>query len=64
MDADLVALQRKKRLANNNLAGATWEDSISGEMQAIAARYRAGIEVEQAKIVDLRKRMSDMESAY
>lgn len=37
-DRDLRALQAKKSLANNNLAGATWEGSISGEMTALAAR--------------------------
>lgn len=33
---DLKALQLKKQQANNNLAGATWEGSISGEMTALA----------------------------
>lgn len=37
-DAQLKALQIKKYAANNNLAGATWESSISGEMTAIATR--------------------------
>lgn len=35
-DRDMKALQAKKTLANNNLAGATWEGSISGEMTALA----------------------------
>lgn len=37
-DSQLQALQAKKRSANNNLAGATWESSISSEMGAIATR--------------------------
>jgi hypothetical protein len=37
-DDQLKALQIKKYAANNNLAGATWEGSISGEMTAIATR--------------------------
>ena len=37
-DAQLKALQSKKRSANNNLAGATWEGSISAEMTAVATR--------------------------
>ena len=37
-DGQLKALQSKKRAANNNLAGATWEGSISSEMTAIATR--------------------------
>lgn len=37
-DSDLKALQDKKAHANNNLAGATWETSISSEMTAVATR--------------------------
>lgn len=33
---EMKSLQFKKQLANNNLAGATWESSISGEMTALA----------------------------
>lgn len=35
-ERDMKALQAKKALANNNLAGATWENAISGEMTALA----------------------------
>ncbi|MCM2340452.1 DUF4124 domain-containing protein [Rhodoferax sp.] len=37
-DGQMKALQVKKYSASNNLAGATWEGSISGEMTAIATR--------------------------
>jgi len=37
-DAQLQALQNKKALANDNLAGATWQASISSEMTALATR--------------------------
>jgi hypothetical protein len=37
-DKQLAALRAQKALANNNLAGATWEGSISGEMTAVATR--------------------------
>lgn len=37
-DSQVRALQAKKLAANNNLAGATWEQSISTEMGAVAAR--------------------------
>lgn len=37
-DREYRDLQSKKTLANNNLAGATWEQSISTEMAALAAR--------------------------
>ena len=33
---ELDALSNKKRFSKNNLAGATWEQSISAEMQAVA----------------------------
>jgi hypothetical protein len=36
-DADFKNLQDKKLLAKNNLAGATWEGSISSEMTALAS---------------------------
>lgn len=37
-DREYQALQAKKTKANNNLAGATWENSISSEMSALATR--------------------------
>lgn len=37
-DQQIRDLQAKKATANNNLAGATWEGSISQEMTAIATR--------------------------
>lgn len=36
------AQRQKKRLANNNLAGATWLQSISAEMQVISDNYAGG----------------------
>lgn len=37
-DGELIELKNKKQLASNNLAGATWEQSISSEMAATATR--------------------------
>ena len=37
-DAELASLRSKKYRANSNLAGAVWEQSISTEMAAVAAR--------------------------
>ncbi|MGQ0711624.1 MAG: DUF4124 domain-containing protein [Rhodoferax sp.] len=37
-DKQLQDLKESKRLASNNLAGATWEGSISTEMSAVATR--------------------------
>jgi hypothetical protein len=39
MESDLQALKNKKRSANNNLAGAVYEQSISSEMNAVTASY-------------------------
>lgn len=36
-DQRMAALQHKKSFSKNNLAGATWEQSISSEMQSVAA---------------------------
>ena len=36
--SDIAAVRNRKALANNDLAGATWEQSLSIEMQAIAAQ--------------------------
>jgi hypothetical protein len=37
-DQELSALRAKKAMANNNLAGATWQQSLSTEMAAVASR--------------------------
>jgi hypothetical protein len=37
-DAELQTLHARKSRANNNLAGATWEASLSQEMQAVSLR--------------------------
>lgn len=55
LDSELATLKRKKEYANNNLAGATWESSISQEMQAITERYRAKAEGDRMRLDDLRK---------
>jgi len=52
-DADIANLRQKKGLARNNLAGATWEESISSEMNAIALRC-------DSKTKDMRERLADM----
>jgi hypothetical protein len=44
MDRELAALRAKKTRANNNLAGATWEQSISTEMDAVTSRYNGLID--------------------
>jgi hypothetical protein len=55
MDSELAALRAKKYQARNNLAGATWEQSISTEMEAVAANYATKIRIAQDEIDALRK---------
>lgn len=50
MDRDLAGLRAKKSHANNNLAGAQWEQSISTEMQAVTERYRSKISVAENQL--------------
>ena len=50
MNAELAALRAKKAQANNNLAGAVWENSISEEMSAVVARYDVRIRAIQGEI--------------
>jgi hypothetical protein len=48
MERELAGLQRKKSLANNNLAGATWE-------QAVSEKYRTRIQISRDRLTQLRK---------
>lgn len=43
-DTKLATLKNTKRQAYNNLAGATWEESLSTEMAAVAKQYGTDIE--------------------
>ncbi|MCB1769727.1 MAG: DUF4124 domain-containing protein [Candidatus Competibacteraceae bacterium] len=54
MDGEMANLRRKKLLANNNLAGATWEQSISEEMNAVTQKYDALIRSDQNRIDQFR----------
>lgn len=49
-DAEIAALQRQQALANNNLAGATWLQSLATEMSAISTRCDARSREIQASI--------------
>jgi len=55
MNTELGGLQARKARANNTLAGATWEASISQEMQAVTARYQAKATVDAARLEGLQK---------
>jgi hypothetical protein len=50
MQTELAQLKARKALANNNLAGATLEESISTEMQAVTNKWSVLIQAEQNKL--------------
>lgn len=54
-DAELALLRNRMQRANNNLAGATWLEAISTEMQAVTDTYSSQIEIEQNQIDRLRE---------
>lgn len=53
-------LRTKKGYANNNLAGAVWEQSISDEMQAVAAEYDLKIRRANKDLDDLKMRRAQI----
>lgn len=60
MTNELAALKIKKTAARNNLAGATWEESISGEMNAVTQKYDTMIRTNQSKIDSLRDELEKL----
>lgn len=50
MDREIASLRQQKSYANNNLAGATWQKSISEEMNAVVGRYDVRIRSLQDEI--------------
>ncbi len=60
MDAEIELLRAKKGLAKNNLAGATWEASLSEEMQAIVSRHKVTIDMKQDENKRLREELSKL----
>lgn len=59
-DAEIRLLRRKKAYSANNLAGATWEESISTEMQMVADNYNAQITERQGTLNRLRDRQEKL----
>ncbi len=54
MDSEIRRLRDKKLYAANNLAGATWEESISTEMGAIVESIKTKIDAAREKIKSLK----------
>ncbi len=63
MTAELAALQNKKAYARNNLAGATWEQSISSEMQAVTQKYKTMNDSDFERLRLLRADLESIKSA-
>jgi predicted RNase H-like nuclease (RuvC/YqgF family) len=54
MQQELNALRSKKLRANNNMAGAQWETSISEEMNSVTTKYQTLLENERQNLSRLR----------
>lgn len=53
-------LRQKKNRSMNNLAGATWEQSISDEMKAVAAEYDIKIRGAQGEVDALKRKRDEL----
>ena len=60
MDREIASLRQQKTYANNNLAGATWQKSISEEMNAVVGRYDVRIRALQDEIDRLEMDLSTL----
>lgn len=54
MQDKIQALRNQRRYANNNLAGATWQNSLAEEMNAVADSYGTRIQRVRADVDRLR----------
>lgn len=63
LNAEIAALQAKKHQARNNLAGATWEQSISIEMQAVATKYKTQNDNDHERLKKLRADLETVKRA-
>ncbi|MDQ7990187.1 MAG: DUF4124 domain-containing protein [Candidatus Dactylopiibacterium sp.] len=62
MELQISMLKKKKQSANNNLAGAIWEQSISEEMTATANAYSAKIQSAERELESLRRQRAAVET--
>ena len=58
MDKKIALLRTTKAGATNNLAGATWEQSLSTEMLAIAETYKVKAGLVEIKLADVDKQLN------
>lgn len=62
MSSEIALLQQRKLAANNNLAGATWEQSISTEMQAVTQKYKTMNDTDFERLRQLRVELDNAKS--
>ncbi|WP_144007083.1 DUF4124 domain-containing protein [Pelomonas sp. KK5] len=60
MEREIAALRARKTNAKNNLAGATWEQSLSTEMQAVTQKYQA---LNNVEVQRLRRQHRELDAA-
>ncbi|WP_275100156.1 DUF4124 domain-containing protein [Sedimenticola hydrogenitrophicus] len=60
MDAELEIIRLKKTQANNNLAGATYEQALATEMKAVIDNYSSKISDARDQIKELRGQLSGL----
>lgn len=58
MHAELADLEGRRSLANNNLAGATYLNSLANERQAVTARYDIDINTQRDRVKQLREELA------
>ncbi|NCT82026.1 MAG: DUF4124 domain-containing protein [Comamonadaceae bacterium] len=58
-EAEISRLRNAKGRANNNLAGATWEQSLSSEMQAIATRNDSANKLDLDRLAQRRRELKE-----
>lgn len=58
MNAEIAALDRQKSSANNNLAGATYLNSLATEQQAISTRYSVEISTQRDRLKQLQDQLA------
>lgn len=63
MAAELAGLQAKKSSARGNLAGATWEQSISSEMQAVTQKYKTMNDLDLERLRQLRTELDGVKAS-
>lgn len=61
MENEMDNLRASKRISNNNLAGATRDVSISGEMEAVASKYTNKIKSVEVEIETLRQERTKLQ---